>query len=178
MFALHQLRLSEIHCEAVELQQIRDSCCQWNVWSRIPPDQLLVVYRGKRLHSREYQQLIFSCSITISWSGSWLNDSIEICICEIIGRQGQCTRVFHLYNEVKTKINSLKRRNILSADPMIREAARAVTPSPLVEGDEVICILIKPQASRLEGNIWLISLYLPASGCSTVASGVQAPALT
>ena len=153
MFALHQLRLSEIHCEAVELQQIRDSCCQWNVWSRIPPDQLLVVYRGKRLHSREYQQLIFSCSITISWSGSWLNDSIEICICEIIGRQGQCTRVFHSYNEVKTKINSLTRRNILSADPMIREAARAVTPSPLVEGDEVICILIKPQASRLDGRV-------------------------
>lgn len=85
--------------------------------------------------------------------GSWLNDSIEICICEIIGRQGQCTRVFHSYNEVKTKINSLKRRNILSADPMIREAARAVTPSPLVEGDEVICILIKPQASRLDGRV-------------------------
>ena len=68
-------------------------------------------------------------------------------------RQGQCTRVFHSYNEVKTKINSLKRRNILSADLMIREAARAVTPSPLVEGDEVICILIKPQASRLDGRV-------------------------
>lgn len=79
--------------------------------------------------------------------------TIEICICEIIGRQGQYTRVFHSYNEVKTKINSLKRRNILSADPMIREAARAVTPSPLVEGDVVICILIKPQASRLDGRV-------------------------
>lgn len=52
-------------------------------------------------------------------------------------------RVFYLYNEVKIKINSLKRRNILFVDFMIREVVRVVIFLFFVEGDEVICILIK-----------------------------------